>query len=196
MTSRFPHDADDTAPDGLVARAVRGDEAALEALVSTYRPRARRTALGLLGDPDGAEDVAQEAMLRMRDALAGFRGDADLGTWVHRIALNLSYDQLRRRRRRHAAEPLEAAAEHADPRTADPHTDVDRERARGALQAALNRLPDDQREVLTLRFLSGLSYAEIGRVTGAPPGTVASRIYRALERLGDDIDAKHLEIVR
>jgi RNA polymerase sigma-70 factor (ECF subfamily) len=179
--------------DDLIGRAVLGDAAAMDSLVAEYRPHARRTALGILGDPDAAEDVAQETMIRLQGALAGFRRDAELGTWLHRIALNLAYDHLRRRRS-HLA--LGTARQQADPHARDPHVTVDAERARAAVRAALTRLPDDQREVLTLRFLSGLSYAEIARVTGAAEGTVASRIYRALRRLGSEIEDKHLEIVR
>mgnify|MGYP002623510194 CR=1 FL=1 len=180
----------------LIGRAVHGDAGAIDALVAAHRPRARRTALGILGDPDAAEDVAQEAMIRLQGALAGFRGEAELGTWLHRIVLNLTYDHLRRQRRERAGVPLASVGNRADPRAPDPHAAVDGARARAALRAALARLPDDQREVLSLRFLTGLSYAEIARVTGVAEGTVASRIYRALQRLGSEVEAKHLEIVR
>ena len=78
----------------------------------------------------------------------------------------------------------------------DPHDSLDGERAREALLVAIDRLPEDQREVLALRFLSDLPYAEIARITSTPEGTVASRIFRALKRLGSEIEPKHLEIVR
>jgi RNA polymerase sigma-70 factor (ECF subfamily) len=180
----------------LIDRAAQGDAAALDALVARHRPDARRTALGILGDEDSAEDVAQESMIRLKNALPGFRGDSELRTWVHRVALNLAYDHLRRRRRERAGVALRSLGDTPDPRAHDPHAALDGERARTALHAALERLPDDQREVLTLRFLTGLTYAEIARVTGAAEGTVASRIYRALKRLGTEVEAKHLEIVR
>lgn len=180
----------------LIDRAVQGEQAAIEKLAAEYRPVARRTAMGLLGDPDAAEDVAQEAMIRMQASLPGFRGDADLGTWLHRVALNLSYDHLRRVRRRHSEVPINEAGATADPAAADPHRTVDSERARAALRRAIDTLPDGLRETLVLRFVSELSYAEIARVTGTPEGTVASRIYRALDRLGSELEPKHLEIMR
>jgi RNA polymerase sigma-70 factor, ECF subfamily len=180
----------------LLERAVLGDTGAIERLAAEYHPLVRRTALGVLGDPDAADDIAQDAMVRLQSSLPGFRGDADLGTWLHRITLNLSYDHLRRLRRRSVEVPMVEARGTTDPHGTDPHRAVDSERARLALRAAIDRLPEEQREVLILRFLSGLSYAEIARVTGARDGTVASRIYRALDRLGSDLEPKHLEIVQ
>lgn len=185
-----------SATHDLVGRAVLGEADALAQLAAEYRPVARRTALGVLGDPEAAEDIAQDAMIRLQASLPGFRGDADLGTWLHRVVLNLSFDHLRRVRRRITDVPIAEARQTPASDSADPHAQLDAERARGALAAAMERLPDDQREVLVLRFISELSYTEIARVTGTAEGTVASRIYRALKRLGSDLEPKHLEIVR
>lgn len=180
----------------LVARAIRGDTGAFEALATRYRPVARRTAYGLIGDADAADDVAQQAMMRLHAALPGFRQASTLSTWLHRVTLNLAYDHLRRVRRRREDVPLGGAPEVPESESADPHARIDAERARDALDVALERLPDDQREALVLRYMSELSYAEIAAVTGAPAGTVASRIFRALERLGSELEPKHLEILR
>ena len=182
-----------SAAGDLVRRAAGGDPDARAVLATRWRPRARRTALAVLGDRDAAEDVAQEAMIRLDAALPGFRGDADLGTWLHRVTLNLCYDHLRRIRRRREEGPPPETAETG---SVDPHARVDAERARAALQGALDRLSEDQREALVLRFVSDLSYAEIARTTGVPAGTVASRIFRALTRLGSELEPKHLEILR
>lgn len=180
---------------GRIERAVRGDADALDELAAEYRPLAFRTAQAVLGNPADADDVAQEAMIRLHASLPGFRGEAELGTWLYRVALNLSYDHLRRRRRARREQPLEGASLVSDtPR--DPHRRVDAERARAAVTTALGTLPDEQRRPLELRFLSGLSYREIARVLDVPDGTVASRIYRALERLGAELESKHLEILR
>ena len=179
----------------LVSRAARGEVDALAALVTEYRPVARRTAYGILGDEDAAEDIAPEAMIRLQTSLADFRGQAKLGTWLHRVTLNLAYDHLRRLRRRNVV-PVSSASSSPDPGVADPEREVDAERARKALEDALDRLPEDQRRAVVLRFVSQLSYGEIARATGWAPGTVASRIFRALRRLGSDLEPKHLEILR
>lgn len=182
-----------TEEDALVGRAVQGEPRAVSELAARWRPRARRTALAVLGDGDAAEDVAQEVMIRLQASLAGFRRESDLGTWLHRITLNLCYDHIRRLRRRKEDGPPPERADEAAP---DPHTRVDAERARTALQGALDRLTAEQREVLVLRFVSDLSYADIAQATGVPSGTVASRIFRALQRLGSEVESKHLEILR
>ncbi len=184
-----------SASGDLVARAVLGEADALAALATEYRPMARRIALGILGDADAAEDVAQDAMIRLQASLPGFRGDAQLGTWLHRVTLNLAYDHLRSATRRDFR-PLSEVRSAPDPATPDPAGRVDAERARHALEEALDRLPEDQRRAVVLRYMSQLSYAEIAHVTGSAPGTVASRIFRALRRLGADLEPKHLEILR
>ncbi|MEZ4587744.1 MAG: RNA polymerase sigma factor [Gemmatimonadales bacterium] len=181
---------------GLFERAVGGDRGALDCLVAIHRPLAHRIAVGILGDRDQAEDVAQDAMLRLSAALPGFQRAGELRPWVYRVTLNLCRDQLRRRRRRSRDLPLEAAAGHPELTDAPrPERTVDAERARRAVTEALKQLPDEQREVITLRFISGLPYAEIARITSTAQGTIASRVFRALKRLGELLDKRHLEVV-
>lgn len=178
-----------------VERAAAGDPVAFDRLAGAHRPAVLRMALRVLGDPAAAEDVAQEALLRMHSALAGFRREAELGTWLYRVTLNLCRDHLRARRRRGADLRLEVAPDVArvDPR---PGEDVDRERAREAVRLAIDALPADQREAVRLRYLADLPYDEIARLTGTPPGTVASRLYRALRRLGEALESRHMEVIR
>lgn len=181
----------------LIDLAAGGAPEAFDALVARHRPDVLRTARLLLGDAAAAEDVAQEVFLRMHASLPGFRGDAELSSWLYRVTLNLGRDQLRRLRlRRHDVDL--AGAEGAEALRVDATAEraVDVGRAREAVRAALGRLPADQREALTLRYVEGLSYAEIARITGAPLGTIASRVFRALERLGRDLEPRHLEVVK
>jgi RNA polymerase sigma-70 factor (ECF subfamily) len=179
----------------LIDRAIDGEDQALGVLVAAHRPVVVRTAFHLLGDAELAEDVAQEVFLRLPEALPGFRGDAKLSTWLDRVTLNRCRDQLRRRRRRTldvhtpTAASLLATEDH-------PAHALDTERARAAVLAAVDRLPEDQKEAIMLRYVSDLSYADIARVTSTPQGTVASRVFRGLKRLGEDLDARHLEVVK
>lgn len=181
-----------TTPPDRIERAALGDEEARASLVSEHRPVAFRPALSILGDRDAAEDVSQEAMVRLHTALPGFRGDSELATWVYRIALNLAYDQLRRVRSGHV--PLSEAIGQAGAHL-EPERSIDAERAREAVASAIDRLPERLRETLILRFLSGLTYRDIARATGTSEGTVASRIYRGLKQLGSEVEPKHLEIL-
>ena len=183
------------ADDHLITLAARGNAEALEALARAHRPSVLRTARHLLGDDDAAEDVAQDAFVRLQNALGGFRAEAELSTWLYRVTLNLCRDHVRRRRRRPEV-PLDAVAHRAESVAADPERSVAVGRARRAIEAAIAKLPEDQREVVTLRFVAELRYVEIARVTGLPEGTVASRVFRALQRLSRDLEPIHMEIVR
>lgn len=182
---------------GLIVRAVEGDREALDALAARHRPTVLRTARHLLGDAELAEDVTQDVFIRLQASLPGFRGDAELGTWLYRVTLNLCRDQFRRRRHRTVDVDDEGATTRPQLRVVEhPDDAVDVERARSAVRAAIDRLPEDQKEAVMLRFLSDLSYREIARITAVPLGTVASRVFRALKRLGEDIESRHPEVVR
>lgn len=184
-----------TGEQSLIDRAVRGDGSAMEEILAIHRPVALRVARALLDERD-AEDVTQEVMVRLATALPGFRGDAALRTWVYRVALNLSRDQLRWERRRPRVDLDSARRDDALVTAPDPDRSIATERLRTALEAAIQRLPSGQREAVTLRYISDLSYEEISRMTDTPLGTVASRVFRALKRLGNDLDPKHLEVLK
>lgn len=180
-----------------VARAARGEGEAMDRLAQTHRPAACRLALALLGDRDAAEDVAQDVLVRLTAALPGFRGDAELSTWIYRVTLNLCRDHLRRKRRRAADVPLEAADDEPALSTVEsPDAALDTARMRDHVRTAIGRLPEDQREAITLRYVAELSYREIARATGTPQGTVASRVFRALKRLGRDLEPRYLEMLK
>lgn len=177
----------------LIDRAVQGDEDALADLAATHRPTILRTAYHLLGDREVAEDVTQDVLVRLQIALPGFRQESDLGTWLYRVTLNLCRDHMRTHARRQYV-PL-AGVQGQLSSSDEPHERMERDRQRTAVREAIERLPSDQREAVSLRFLADLSYAEISRVTGAPHGTIASRVFRALKRLGADLAHTHPEIL-
>jgi RNA polymerase sigma-70 factor (ECF subfamily) len=179
----------------LVARAQRGEPEALEALARAHRPAVLRIARHILGDPERAEDVTQDAFVRLQVSLPGFRGDAELSTWLYRVTLNLCRDHMRRRRAdRLDDRDVETAAARAGV-VERLDTALDAERTREVVRAAIDRLPDDQKEVVVLRFISDLSYADIARITATPQGTVSSRMFRALKRLGRELEPHHLELI-
>lgn len=181
----------------LVAAAQRGDAAAFEALAGRHQDTILNVAFRTLGDREAAEDVTQDALVRLHTALPGFRGDAEVKTWLFRVTLNLCHDHGRRLRRRGTELGLhDTPSEPAMAVRDDPHGSLDVGRARGAIEAAIQRLPETQREAVLLRFVADLSYAEIAEITGVPAGTVASRVFRGLKRLGSDVDPRHAEAVR
>ena len=160
MTSRTDALAD-TSDDALLVLYGNGDTAAAEVLSRRLVPRVVAYAARLLGDPAEAEDVAQEAMLRLWRIAPDWRqGEAQVSTWVYRVVTNLCTDRHRKGRR---IAPLDAAGEPEDTRPGVVADLIAQDRAR-ALQAALGTLPDRQRQAVVLRHIEGMSNPEIAAV--------------------------------
>jgi len=172
----------------LVQLAAKGDEQAFEQLVKLYEKRVYTMALRLVGNPDDAYDVAQEAFIRVYRSLKGFKGEAKFSTWIYRIVSNLCID-LNRRSRRIRQVPLEQSDDDEsfeisipDERY-DPVREFDRSEISLAIEKALSTLSYEHREIFILRELNGLSYAEIADIMLIEEGTVKSRLFRAREKL-------------
>lgn len=175
-------------PDrALVAAAVAGDRDAFEALVRRHQTRIVNYATAIVHDPADAEDVAQETFVRAWRSLTRFRGDSSFKTWLYAIATNAARTGLERRARRNRLED-ESLDDEAAPLAAGdvPAGGPDAEAAlvrRESIDRALAALPPDLRAAVVLRDVEGLDYKEIAAATGAPMGTVESRIFRARRRL-------------
>ncbi|MXV18338.1 sigma-70 family RNA polymerase sigma factor [Deinococcus xianganensis] len=137
----------------------------------THAPQVHRLAASLVG-PGAADDIVQEVFIAAHRALKGFRGEASLSTWLHRITLNACHRALGARQTVTLEDTPEPQAPH------DPARAGEQAQVRDRLARALAQLPPDQREAVALRELSGLDYAEIAALTGAELGTVKSRINR------------------
>jgi len=186
------HPHPDETEAALIARGQQGDRAAFNALVERYQATAYALALRMLGDPDMAADVTQDAFFSAFRALASFRG-VSFRAWLLRIVSNGCYDVFRAQGRQPAtsldamleAEPDGggAADAHLPAALIDPTWDPERTALRAeqirAIEAALLRLPPDQRLAVILSDVQGLAYEEIARVMDTPLGTVKSRIARA-----------------
>lgn len=189
-----PH-LDPTDDAVLIARSRSGDERAFATLVRRHQGVVERLVARMLGAGDEMEDVCQETFIRFHGALDQFRGDAAVGTYLSRIAMNLSLNSLRRRRwqlsrfLRHDVEPFALHEEPASD-TGDPAVAGERHEA---LHAALGRLDPKHRAVVVLRMLENRSTQETAEVLGIPAGTVMSRLARALEKLQQDLRAHGME---
>jgi RNA polymerase sigma-70 factor (ECF subfamily) len=167
----------------LMLRFQAGDVRAFEELVRRHRTPVFSFLLRLTGDRGRAEDLCQDAFLRVVKAAEGWEPRATFRTWVFAMARNLAVDEARRQAFRRA-EPLDDPARAAEPSDA-PGPDRAAEGAllRPKLEAALAALPAEQREVFLLREHAGLKFAEIAEVTGVAENTVKSRMRYALEAL-------------
>jgi len=167
----------------LLARHVDGDPDAFGELVHRHRDRLWAVAVGTLRDPDEAADALQDALVSAFRRAAGFRGDAAVTTWLHRIVVNACLDRARRRAVRRA-EPLPDNDDQVPPTPADSVESVAEDGARQqAVLAALRRLPVEQRAALVLVDMEGYSVADAADLLGCAPGTVKSRCSRGRARL-------------
>jgi RNA polymerase sigma-70 factor (ECF subfamily) len=163
----------------LLDRSRRGEQAAFEELVELTHRRVFTLAYRLVGDRHEAEDVAQDAYLRMYRGLPGFRGDSSFETWLYRITANAAVSRLRRRGRfGDLLDDPDDAVDVPDEAGVDP---VDRDE----IQRALFALPVAQRTVLVMRDAYGFSIREIAEELELTEGAVKVRIHRARRRLKD-----------
>ncbi len=175
----------------LIRLAKRGDVRAFNRLVELYQDMAYHTAYRILGDGDSAADTTQDAFISAYKHLKDFR-DGSFKGWLLRIVTNSCYDYLRARKRRPAESIDNLLADDDDREPPDfineregPEEHATRAELNRLLQRGINGLPDDQRIVLVLADVQGLSYEEIATATQANIGTVKSRLNRARLRLRD-----------
>lgn len=170
----------------LVNAARTGDEAAWEALVRAYQPAVFRLAYLLLGEADDADDVAQETFLRAQAALHRFDVVRPLRPWLFRIAANLARNKRRSFSRYFAALQRLLRAE-PEPVINIPQASVQKQDAQ-ALWQAVRQLGQNEQTVIYLRYFLELSEAEMAATLELPPGTVKSRLHRALRKLRQVIE--------
>ena len=147
---------------------------------------------GIVGGTRDADDACQEALIKIVRSLPRFDGRSSFSTWSHRVAVNASLDELRKRQRRPA---LHLAAEHDRPEQPDPtaHQHAVSFPDRLALEAALEQLPDDLRVAVVLRDVVDLDYSEIADTLEIPIGTVKSRISRGRSALAAQLLPESLD---
>ena len=154
-----------------------GKEEAFDMLVKKYHSRVINIAFSFLSNLADAEDVAQEAFLKIYRKLKDFRMDSSFSTWVYRIVVNSSYDLMRKRKVKHFS--LDDPSFELIPGVEDKSDCLKQE----AVQAALEGLPFEYRSAIVLREMEGLSYEEIAKILNINIGTVESRIFRARQML-------------
>ena len=177
----------------LVERANAGDQRAYELLVIKYQRRIERLIGRMVRDTDLIQDIAQETFLRAWRALHQFRGEAQFYTWLYRIAVNTAKKALMEKKRDPVVTEAALLGRDDDDETSRPETELTTEATpeselaareiAAAVHAAMEALPDDLREAVTLREIEGMSYEEIAEAMDCPIGTVRSRIFRAREAI-------------
>jgi RNA polymerase sigma factor (sigma-70 family) len=172
----------------VIGRAKRGDAHAYEELVHAYQGIAFRTAYVIARNAADAEDAAQEGFVKAWRALGRFREGAPFRPWLLQIVANEARNRRRSAGRREHLVLRAATEEPSGEAAPSPEAALLTAETRERLLAAVNELPDDQREVISLRYFLELSEQEVAETLGIARGTVKSRTARALERLRESYD--------
>lgn len=173
----------------LIARLRRRDPSAFETLVRTHQDRVYDFCVRMLADREEAFDLTQEIFISIHKHLDKFRADAKLTTWIYRIARNHCLNRLKYLKRRgrgrsdEFGESNELSITEAMGGSAQPDDAVHARTERELVHKAIQELDEDQRALVVLRDVEGLSYEEIMDITELPEGTVKSRLHRAREKL-------------
>jgi len=176
----------------LVLRAQNGDQRAFELLVVKYERRIARLLSRMIRDQSEIEDVSQEAFIKAYRALPSFRGESAFYTWLYRIAINTAKNHLSTLGRRPVlateyededGDSVDAASLVPDFHT--PETELSNKQIVSTVNEAVDALPEELREAITLREMDGMSYDEIAAAMDCPIGTVRSRIFRAREAIAN-----------
>jgi RNA polymerase sigma-70 factor (ECF subfamily) len=165
--------------ESLVRRFLDGESSAFGTLVERHQTRVFNLCLRILGNRDDAFDAAQETFVAALRKVGQFRGDAAFTTWLHRVAVNACYDELRKQQRRpvlHMVAPGDAD----EPREAGPASVDHADEVSGSIDAAaaLVQVPEEFRIAVVLADIQDLPYEQISRILEIPVGTVKSRVHR------------------
>lgn len=172
----------ETSDQELIARCQGGDRKAFEPLFTRYRDRAYAFALGLVGSPDDALDLTQEAFVRAYQALKRFRPGAAFEPWFFRILRNLCLNAIRRRKTWQMV-PWEIVGELPGSSAEATSAATERREIQEAVWLAISELAPEHREIIILKDFQDRSYKEIAEILDCPLGTVMSRLYYARQAL-------------
>ncbi|MDG1482975.1 MAG: sigma-70 family RNA polymerase sigma factor [Myxococcota bacterium] len=174
----------------LVRASIEGDGMAYRCLVERYQGRIYAVIYGMVRNREDARELSQDAFVKAYKNLSRFRLESSFYTWLCRISMNVAIDHLRRQKLRRTEEFDEGIASRESAgvislahHREDPRRNLERKQMRERILEEIEKLPDDQRQVLVLREIDGLSYKEISSIIDIPEGTVMSRLYYARKKL-------------
>jgi RNA polymerase sigma-70 factor (ECF subfamily) len=166
----------------IVEAAIKGDKLAFGEIVNRYQRMVARTVKGMLGDSVFAEDIGQEVFINLYHSLSGFRGEAKLSTYIQRIAVNLTLNEIKRRKRFFSTFSQAGNHEMHEFDVADSNAE-EKQDAKELVSKALQKMKPSFRIILTMRMLQGYSTKETAEILNLPMGTVLSRLSRGQEQI-------------
>jgi len=173
--------------ENIVERALTGDAEAFSEIVRRWERRIFALAFGILGREEDARDATQETFLAAFRSLRGFRGEAKVSSWLHRIAVNQCITRQRRAKVRNEAaledEQERDASKFSAPVSFSPARTVESRQITEAVRCAVNSLPIDLRQIVVMKEFEELTFREIADILDLPLSTVKSRLYTAMKQL-------------
>lgn len=184
----------------LVERLKQGDEAAFKLIVETWQDMVYNTALGIVQNPEDAEDISQEVFVQVYNSVSSFKGDSKFSTWLYRITITKSLDHERRKKRKKRFAFVksifgeESQVVVNPPDFHHPGVVLDKKEKAAALFKAIAKLPENQRIAFSLHKVEGLSYQEVSEVMNTTVSSVESLMHRAKNNLKKSLEAYYKEM--
>jgi len=184
----------------IVKRAQKGDRLAFGELVELYKDKLYNLGYRMMGNPQEAEDVAQEAFLRAFKNLSKYDPKHKFSTWIYRIATNLCIDRMRKKKADYSLDAEIDGIEGGDMYTRlasserTPEEEVVRAETHGEVQRAIEALPDNYRAAVILKYMHDMSLQEIADILEVPVSTVKTRIHRGREALRNLLSPSRMEV--
>jgi RNA polymerase sigma-70 factor (ECF subfamily) len=178
----YPDISVETSTEALVTACKEGDEVAFRNLYLAHRTEVHRVVYRLLGPTDDLEDIIQEVFLQVHRSIGNFRGQAKFSTWLHRVAVNVALQYLRRKRTTvvsRSDERLEERPAEEGRGTRTPHECAETQERIKAVYKALDHISPKKRTVLVMHDMQGMSAQKIAEVVGSPVFTVRTRLFYA-----------------
>lgn len=171
----------------LIDRFLEGDEGAFSLLIEKYKRKIYLTAYRMLGNHEDANDITQEVIIKMYKELKNFRRESSIYTWLYRIVTNLSLNELKKKKIRHFFDFDEVDEWLFKDEKQSPELSYRENELSNKIQEAINKLPEKQRTVFSLRYYDGLSYEEISEILGTSVGALKANYFHAINKLQKEL---------
>ena len=168
----------------LIAEFRKGNEQAFNHLVIRYQEKVYWVVRRLLPDHDEADDVVQDVFVKVYHSLHSFKGDSSFYTWIYRIAVNLSLNEIRRKKTRRTFS-LDDAVEQHESDDVLPLEQMERKEQTRLIKEAIELLPDKQKKVFLLRYYEELPYEEIAKILKTSVGGLKANYFHAVKKIGE-----------
>ncbi|MGE5315982.1 MAG: RNA polymerase sigma factor [Acidobacteriota bacterium] len=169
----------------LVERFQAGDEQAFNVLTLRYQEKIYWVVRRMIPDHDEADDVVQDVFIRAYHSLKSFKGESSVYTWLYRIAVNLSLNEIRRRKIRKTFSFEDNPAEQHPSDEDSPMEEIEKQEQSALIRKAIDRLPEKQKKVFILRYYEELPYEEIAKIVKTSVGGLKANYFHAVKKIGE-----------